>query len=53
MLSAGGSRSPEDLGRIVGVDLADPGFWDGGLEIIDGHLTATLEAAQAAGRLPG
>ena len=51
MLSAGGSRSPEDLGRIVGVDLADPGFWDAGLDIIEGHLDATLDAATAAGRL--
>ena len=25
LLAAGGSRSPEELGRIVGVDLADPG----------------------------
>jgi len=52
MLAAGGSRSPEDLGRIVGVDLADPGFWDAGLDIIEGHLDATLEAGRAAGRLP-
>lgn len=51
MLSAGGSRSPEDLGRIVGVDLADPGFWDAGLDIIESHLDATLAAAAAAGRL--
>jgi oligoendopeptidase F len=34
MLSAGGSVPPEELGRIVGVDLADPGFWSGGLETI-------------------
>ena len=30
LLAAGGSRSPEELGQIVGVDLADPGFWDAG-----------------------
>ena len=36
LLRAGGSLPPEELGRIVGVDLADPGFWDGGLTIIDG-----------------
>ncbi len=28
LLAAGGSKSPEELGRIVGIDLADPGFWD-------------------------
>ena len=31
LLAAGGSRSPEELGAIVGIDLADPGFWDAGL----------------------
>ena len=51
MLRAGGSKSPEDLGRIVGVDLADPRFWDGGLAIIDAQLSAAEEAARDAGRL--
>jgi oligoendopeptidase F len=51
LLSAGGSMAPEDLGKIVGVDLADPGFWDAGIDIIERHLTATLDAATAAGRL--
>jgi len=47
LLSRGGSQSPEDLGRIVGVDLADPGFWDGGLTIVEQQLEAA-EAAAAA-----
>jgi oligoendopeptidase F len=34
LLSAGGSRSPEELGAIVGIDLADPGFWDSGLALV-------------------
>ncbi|MDX6242031.1 MAG: oligoendopeptidase, partial [Kribbellaceae bacterium] len=34
LLGAGGSRSPEELGKIVGVDLADPGFWDKGLALV-------------------
>lgn len=51
MLRAGGSKSPEDLGRIVGVDLADPRFWDGGLAIIDAQLSAADQAARDAGRL--
>ena len=51
MLRAGGSKSPEDLGRIVGVDLADPRFWDGGLAIIDAQLSAAEQAAKDAGRL--
>jgi oligoendopeptidase F len=51
MLSAGGSRSPQELGEIVGVDLADPGFWAGGLEIVENQLVAAEAAAAAAGRL--
>lgn len=46
MLAAGGSRSPEELGRIVGVDLADPGFWDTGLALVERQL----EDAEAAAR---
>ncbi len=45
MLSAGGSRSPEDLGRIVGIDLSDPEFWSSGLELVDGQLRAVEELA--------
>jgi oligoendopeptidase F len=47
MLSAGGSRSPEDLGRLVGVDLADPSFWDNGLDLVAGQIEAAQEAAGA------
>lgn len=50
LLSAGGSRSPEELGAIVGCDLADPAFWDGGLDIIERRLVDTEAAAVAAGR---
>ncbi len=35
---------------MVGVDLADPGFWDRGLDIIERRLDSTIEAASAAGR---
>jgi oligoendopeptidase F len=51
LLSRGGSASPEELGQIVGVDLADPGFWDGGLTIVDQQLAAAEQAAKDAGRL--
>jgi oligoendopeptidase F len=51
LLEAGGSRSPEELGKIVGVDLADPGFWDLGLAIVDRQLEAAETAAREAGRL--
>ena len=51
LLSAGGSMAPTDLGRIVGVDLADPGFWDAGLDIVGRQLDRATEAARDAGRL--
>jgi oligoendopeptidase F len=51
LLSAGGSLPPEDLGRIVGCDLADPAFWDGGLAIVEQQLEAAESAAFEAGRL--
>jgi oligoendopeptidase F len=46
LLAAGGSRSPEALGAIVGIDLADPGFWDAGLELIDEQLSAAEKLAE-------
>jgi oligoendopeptidase F len=39
LLSAGGSRSPEQLAEIVGIDLTDPGFWDAGLALVEKQLT--------------
>ncbi len=51
LLRAGGSMAPEELGRIVDCDLADPGFWDAGLDIIQRQLDETEAAARAAGRL--
>jgi oligoendopeptidase F len=51
LLAAGGSRPPEELGRIVGVDLADPGFWDAGLDLVERRLTEAEAAAEASGRL--
>ena len=47
MLASGGSRSPEELGRLVGVDLSDPGFWDRGLDLVAGQLEQATEAAEA------
>ncbi len=51
LLASGGSRSPEELGAIVGLDLADPSFWDGGLEIVGEQLEVAETAARDAGRL--
>ncbi|MBM3674633.1 MAG: M3 family oligoendopeptidase [Actinobacteria bacterium] len=51
LLAAGGSRSPEELGAIVGCDLADPAFWVGGLAIVEQQLEAAEAAALATGRV--
>jgi oligoendopeptidase F len=51
LLAAGGSRTPEELGQIVGVDLADPGFWDAGLDLVQRQLEQAEEAARDAGRV--
>jgi len=48
LLSAGGSRSPEELGEMVGIDLGDPGFWSSGLDLVEAQLSAAEELA--AGR---
>jgi oligoendopeptidase F len=47
LLSAGGSRSPEELVAIAGLDLTDPGFWNRGLELVRGQLGAAEDAAAA------
>jgi len=51
LLAVGGSRSPEELGEIVGVDLTDPDFWTSGLGLIEAQLDAAEKAAAEAGRL--
>jgi oligoendopeptidase F len=51
LLSAGGSMPPEELGKIVGVDLTDPGFWDTGLALVERQLEAAEAAARESGRL--
>jgi oligoendopeptidase F len=51
LLESGGSRSPEELGEIVGIDLSDPGFWDRGLDLLErrlGEAEATAAEVQAA-----
>jgi oligoendopeptidase F len=51
LLRAGGSRPPEELAQIVGIDLTDPGFWDAGLDLVERQLTAAEAAARDTGRL--
>jgi oligoendopeptidase F len=47
LLSAGGSRSPEELAAIAGLDLTDAGFWNRGLDLVRDQLEAAEEAASA------
>jgi len=39
LLRAGGSGSPYELVHPFGIDLNEPAFWQGGLELIDRILT--------------
>ena len=50
LLEAGGSRSPEELAAIAGLDLADPEFWNDGLALVRGQLD---EAEKAAATMEG
>jgi oligoendopeptidase F len=43
LLAAGGSDTPERLLARVGLDVADPKFWDGGLALLE-QLVAEAEA---------
>jgi len=43
LLSLGGSRTPEELARVVGLDLSDPGIWASGIDA----MAEDLDAAEA------
>jgi oligoendopeptidase F len=45
LLRAGGSKPPEELAAIVGLDLSDRGLWEDGLEAIDELLAEAEELA--------
>ena len=49
---AGGSRSPEELAAIAGLDLEDPTFWAQGLDLVRDQLELA-EAAAAEVRAAG
>ncbi len=49
LLASGGSRSPEEIVGEAGVDMADPGFWQGGLSIIVENLSEAERLAEATG----
>ncbi|HMO35560.1 MAG TPA: M3 family oligoendopeptidase [Gemmatales bacterium] len=39
MLTAGGSMSPPELVKKLGIDINQPSFWDQGLKLLDGMVT--------------
>lgn len=45
MLGKGGSVSPSELVAPLGVDINDPGFWNGGLSLLDEMVTQAEELA--------
>ncbi len=49
LLRAGGSRSPEELARIVELDLTDPSIWASGLEALDEELDEAERLADELG----
>ncbi|MEA2431964.1 MAG: oligoendopeptidase [Thermoleophilaceae bacterium] len=51
LLAAGGSKAPEELARIAGLDLTDPAFWDSGLALVEEKLEAAEAAARETGRV--
>jgi oligoendopeptidase F len=48
LLSAGGSKSPEKILADAGVDMHDPGFWQGGFDVIRNLIDqlSTIPVAQ-------
>jgi oligoendopeptidase F len=50
LLAAGGSDAPDRLLAKVGVDLGRPGFWDGGIEVLEEWVD---EAETLAGKVRG
>ena len=43
LLRSGGSRSPEQLLQPFGIDLNDPTFWHGGLDLVEAMLAEVLD----------
>jgi len=46
MLSLGGSKKPEDIAAIAGLNLRDPGFFDTGIKLLDKLVTQAEELSE-------
>jgi oligoendopeptidase F len=51
LLGTGGSKSPEDLVAIAGLDLTDKDFWRSGLALVREQLEQAEQAAKDAGKI--
>jgi oligoendopeptidase F len=49
LLRAGGSRPPEELARIVGLDLTDPAIWASGVDALAEELDEAERVAAEIG----
>jgi oligoendopeptidase F len=49
VLRAGGSRPPEELARIVGLDLTDPRIWESGIDALEAELDEAEALANEIG----
>ena len=49
VLRAGGSKLPEELAEIVGLDLTDAGIWASGIEALSAELDEAEELANEIG----
>ncbi|MES3005506.1 MAG: M3 family metallopeptidase, partial [Patescibacteria group bacterium] len=50
-LSAGGSMSPEDIFKSIGIDTSKPEFFEGGLRSIDSDIKLLEKLAKEAGMI--
>jgi oligoendopeptidase F len=49
LLRAGGSRSPNELAKLVGLDLTDPSIWAGGIDALGEELDEAERLADELG----
>jgi oligoendopeptidase F len=49
LLRTGGSRPPEELARMVGLDLTDPGIWASGIDALEAELDEAEKLAVEIG----
>jgi oligoendopeptidase F len=52
LLAAGGSQRPTEIVRALDIDIADPAFWQGGMDLIRTMVAEAKALAAEVGRLP-